>query len=208
MQSPAAVVPIHVVCLFHDFILLPLSFSLSLSSPSQFFHTRIPVPSQCTSSTTVYPSPNNNNNHADDEDEEDDDSSGDDDGGDGGGDASFDAVATDIKSPPEVDTSPSPSPSPLPRPPFFLQLSLRSPVTSCENLAAPPPAYTRQCSFSESCSSYDEECCCLYLHTRGRWFCQKHVTYIICIGLISLFIFNMALYSFIFYQAHLEGHGF
>jgi hypothetical protein len=206
MQSPAAVVPIHVVCLFHDFILLPLSFSLSLSSPSQFFHTRIPVPSQCTSSTTVYPSPNNNNNHADDEDEEDDDSSGDDDGGDGGGDASFDAVATDIKSPPEVDTSPSPSP--LPRPPFFLQLSLRSPVTSCENLAAPPPAYTRQCSFSESCSSYDEECCCLYLHTRGRWFCQKHVTYIICIGLISLFIFNMALYSFIFYQAHLEGHGF
>ena len=41
-----------------------------------------------------------------------------------------------------------------------------------------------------------------------RLFCYNHVTKIICGCLICLFIFNMALYSYVFYLAHVEGHEF
>ena len=39
-------------------------------------------------------------------------------------------------------------------------------------------------------------------------FCYEHFTKIICGGLLLLFIFNMTLYSYIFYLAHIEGHEF
>ena len=96
--------------------------------------------------------------------------------------------------------------------------SLRTPVTSCENVAA---IYTEAMAYPKhndlhnhgnggnlnpASSSSPQSllcCCCCCSH-----FCRSHISLIICLGLIFLFIFNMTLYSFIFYQAHIEGHGF
>ena len=102
--------------------------------------------------------------------------------------------------------------------------SLRTPVTSCENLAAlytEAMAYPKHNSLhnnnngngnhlggdpssSQSSSAHSLLCCCCCC----SHFCRSHISLLICLGLIFLFIFNMTLYSFIFYQAHIEGHGF
>lgn len=99
--------------------------------------------------------------------------------------------------------------------------SLRTPVTSCENLAT---LYTEAMAYpkhndlhnnsrfsnnnlgdpsSQTSSQSILCCCCCCSH-----FCRSHISLLICLGLIFLFVFNMTLYSFIFYQAHIEGHGF
>ena len=111
--------------------------------------------------------------------------------------------------------------------------SLRTPVTSCENLAATFSEayyYPKHNSSNHNNSRFNNGngngnhhlgvggdpssqssspqsvlccCCCCCSH-----FCRSHISILICLGLIFLFIFNMTLYSFIFYQAHIEGHGF
>ena len=102
--------------------------------------------------------------------------------------------------------------------------SLRTPVTSCENLATafyeanvypkhndsslqnsnslhilPRPPRVEPSSSQSNMNLCCICCCCSH-------FCRSHISLLICLGLILLFIFNMTLYSFIFYQAHIEGH--
>ena len=43
---------------------------------------------------------------------------------------------------------------------------------------------------------------------RAANFCELHLVKFIFVGLSGLFLFNMALYSYIFYLAHAEGHDF
>ncbi len=39
-------------------------------------------------------------------------------------------------------------------------------------------------------------------------FCYENVTTIVCSSLVTLFVFNMCLYAYVFYHAHRQGHGF
>lgn len=89
-------------------------------------------------------------------------------------------------------------------PPFTLQLSLVSPTNSYTQIptipdlsaAFDPALLERRGLIRSSC------------FTRSRRFCYNHISVIIFGGLICLFLFNMGLYSYIFYLAHVEGHDF
>ncbi len=88
--------------------------------------------------------------------------------------------------------------------PFYVRLALISPKSSNEALNRPvnPPPLPLPAPLP-----------CPPNRVRRREkdhtsFCYEHVSKIICIGLALLFVFNMTLYSYIFYLAHIEGHEF
>ena len=111
--------------------------------------------------------------------------------------------------------------------PFCIQIPLISPTNSCENLTdseegtggtegsgpirpgvLQPILNRTPASLRSRSGSGSSKVRLLNPCSWCRYLCDLHISKMICVGLIGLFIFNMALYGYIFYRAHVEGHDF